>query len=364
MKRKETESSTKEKKKEILKELKGFGRKLYHQMELGKFPWVEMPSRSTENIFYSPELRQYILGEKSVKRSARNIRHIRPFTQMVWTGFFASELVKNRKTSTLRDVYYSAQAYEMSFKDQPESNNIITDLETATGFAREDFNVFPEERSAIFGDLTIEYTVPGYEGKRLNLMSHPDGVMIGPSVVSSEFAKTGCDKVIAIEKGGLFTRFIEERVHKKFNALIVLTAGQAPRATRHFINRLNRELDLPVFIFTDGDPWGMHIAMVIISGSANAAHLRELTTPDAKWSGVYATDVVDYKLPSDPLTAVDIKRLHELERDPRYKGELWKREIKTFLKIKKKAEQEAFSRYGLTYIVDEYLPAKLEAMAD
>ena len=161
----------------------------------------------------------------------------------------------------------------------------------------------------------------------MNLTSHPDGVMIGPSVVSSEFAKTGCDKVIAIEKGGLFTRFIEERVHEKYNALIVLTAGQAPRATRHFIHRLNKELDLPVYIFTDGDPWGMHIAMVIISGSANAAHLRGLTTPDAKWSGVYATDIVDYKLPSDPLTDVDIKRLHDLEKDPRYKGELWKREI-------------------------------------
>ena len=132
----------------------------------------------------------------------------------------------------------------------------------------------------------------------------------------------------------------------------------------HFLHRLNQELDLPVYIFTDGDPWGMHIAMVIISGSANAAHLRGLTTPDAKWGGVYATDIVDYKLPTDPLTDVDIKRLHELEKDPRYTGDLWKREIKTFLKIKKKAEQEAFSRYGLTYIVDEYLPAKLEAMAD
>jgi len=32
------------------------------------------------------------------------------------------------------------------------------------------------------------------------------------------------------------------------------------------------------------------------------------------------------------------------------------------LKVKKKAEQEAFSRYGLAYIVDEYLPAKLEEM--
>ncbi|MDH4221483.1 MAG: DNA topoisomerase IV subunit A [Candidatus Bathyarchaeota archaeon] len=360
MKNREIEISVKERRKEVLRNLRRFGGRLYNQMEKGIFPRIRMPSRSTENIFYSPELRQYILGDKTVRRSARNIRHIRPFTQLVWAGYFASELTKNRKTSTLRDVYYSAQAYDMSFKDQAESNSIVTDLETVMGFSREDFKVFPEERSAIFGDLTIEYTVPGYEGKQLNLMSHPDGVMIGPALTSSEFAKTRADKVIAIEKGGLFTRFIEERVHKKFNALLVLTAGQAPRATRHFIHRLNKELDLPVFIFTDGDPWGMHIAMVIISGSANAAHLRELTTPDAKWSGVWATDIVDYKLPSDPLTEVDIKRLHELEKDPRYEGELWRRETQKFLSIKKKAEQEAFSRYGLTYIVDEYLPAKLE----
>ncbi len=358
--RKRTRYSSVDRKKEVLSNFKNFGGTLYEQMEKGMFPWIKMPSRSTENIYYDPKLRQYILGDKSVRRSSRNIRHIRPFTQLVWAAYFADQLTKQRKTSTLRDVYYSAQAYEMSFKDQAESDNVITDLETVSNYAREDFNVFPEERSAIFGNLTIEYTVRGYEGKRLNLTSHPDGVMIGPALTSSEFVKTSADKVIAIEKGGLFTRFIEEQVHKKFNAILVLTAGQAPRATRHLIRRLNQELDLPVHIFTDGDPWGMHIAMVIISGSANAAHLRELTTPDAKWSGVWATDIVDYKLPSDPLTDVDIKRLGELQKDPRYEGALWQRETKTFFKIKKKAEQEAFSRYGLTYIVDEYLPAKLE----
>ncbi|MCK4497873.1 DNA topoisomerase IV subunit A [Candidatus Bathyarchaeota archaeon] len=330
-------------------------------MTQNEFPWITMPSRSIENIIYSPKLRQYILGDRRVKRSARNIRHIRPLSQLVWTAFFAHHLATNRKTSTLRDVYYSAQAYEMSFKDQSESDNVIIDLETVTGSAREEFNIFPEERSAVFGDLTIEYTVPGYEGRRMNLTSHPDGLMVGPALTYSEFVKTSANKVIAIEKGGLFTRFIEENVHTKHNALLVLTAGQAPRATRHFIRRLNKELELPVYILTDGDPWGMHIAMVIISGSANAAHIRDLTTPDAKWSGVWATDIQSYKLPSIPLTERDVKRLHELQRDPRYKEKLWQREIKTFMKIGKKAEQEAFSRYGLTYIVDEYLPAKLEA---
>lgn len=360
MEQKKFKSSIMEKRKEVLASLQNLGLKIYNQMDSGHFPTVDMPSRSIENIYYDPNLRQFVLGDRRIRRSARNIRHIKPFTQLVWAAAFSHELTSQRKTSTLRDVYYSAQAYEMTFTDQQESNNIITDLETVLGFSREDFNIFPEERSAVFGDLTIEYTVPGYEGRTLNLTSHPDGVLIGPALTSAEFVKTTADKVIAIEKGGLFTRFIEENVHKKFNAILVLTAGQAPRATRHFIRRLNNELKLPVYIFTDGDPWGMHIAMVIISGSANAAHLRELNTPDAKWSGVWATDIVNYKLPTDPLDDVDMKRLYELQRDPRYKDPLWQREIKTFMKIKRKAEQEAFSRYGLTYIVDEYLPAKLE----
>jgi len=360
LERREPKSIMIERKKEVIASLENLGLQIYEQIDDGYFPSIEMPSRSTENIRYDPQVRQYILGDRKVRRNTRNVRHIRPFTQLVWTALFSRELTSHRKTSTLRDVYYSAQAYEMKFTDQQESNNIITDLETVLGLSREDFNIFPEERSAVFGDLTIEYTVPGYEGKTLNLTSHPDGVMIGPALTSSEFVTTTADKVIAIEKGGLFTRFVEENVHKKFNSILVLTAGQAPRATRHFIRRLSRELDIPVYIFTDGDPWGMHIAMVIISGSANAAHLRELTTPDAKWSGVWATDIVNYKLPTDPLDQVDIKRLYELQRDPRYKDPLWQREIKTFLKIRKKAEQEAFSRYGLTYIVDEYLPTKLE----
>ncbi len=360
MEQKKHKSSILERKKEVLESLAGLGASIYDQLDTGRFPAVDMPSRSTENITYDKQLRQFILGDRRVRRSSRNVRHLKPFTQLTWAAFFSNELASQRKTSTLRDVYYSAQAYEMTFQDQQESNNIITDLETVLGLSREDFNIFPEERSAVFGDLTIEYTVPGYEGKTLNLDSHPDGVLIGPALTSSEFVKTTADKVIAIEKGGLFTRFIEENVHRKHNAMLVLTAGQAPRATRHFIRRLNSELKLPVYIFTDGDPWGMHIAMVIISGSANAAHLRELTTPDAKWSGVWATDIVNYKLPTDPLDEMDMKRLNELQRDPRYIDPLWRREIKTFMKIRRKAEQEAFSRYGLTYIVDEYLPAKLE----
>ena len=342
--------------------LKELGEGVYTDLDAGKFPSLTLSSRSVKNIVYDRKLQQFILGQATVRRSSANIKHIRPFTQLVWLAFFAKQLVDEKRTSTLRDVYYSAQAFDMEFVDQAESDELITDLEVLMQTAREGLNIYPEERSAIFGNMTIEYTVPGYEGRKLDLSSHPDGVMIGPALTTAEFSETDAEMVLAIEKGGLFTRFVEERVHKKHKAILVNTAGQPPRSTRFLLRRLNQELGLPVGILCDADPWGAHIAMVIKSGSANAAHLRELTTPKAVWLGVWASDIVKYKLPSDKLTEVDIKRLYELKADPRYTERMWHEELDTFLRIKKKSEQEAFARYGLSYIVDTYLPAKLELM--
>jgi len=333
---------------------------MYENMDNGIFPEIVIPSRSVKNLVYDEELEQYILGLSKVKRSSQNIKHIRPFTQLVWLAFFVNKLLKQGKTSTLRDVYYSAQAYNIDFKDQPESDDIITDLEAAFSRAREDFSIYPEERSAVFGDLTIEYTVKGYEGKRLNLASHPDGYLIGPSLSTCEFVETSAEMVIAVEKGGVFTRFVEEKVHERYNAIIIDTAGQPPRSTRYILKRLNKEMHLPVYILTDGDVYGEHIAMVIVAGSANAAHIRDLTVPTAKWIGVWGTDILKYKLPSIPLTDQDVKRIHELKKDPRYNKELWQRELDVFLKIRKKSELEAFAKYGLTAIVDKYLRDKLD----
>jgi DNA topoisomerase-6 subunit A len=362
VRRKTKSQSMKRRKARTVKKLEGLGGRLYRQMVKGEFPWITMPSRSTSNIIYDDRLKQYVLGEKSAKRSSRNIRHIRPFTQIVWTASFARDLSKKGKTSTLRDVFYSAQAFDVNFRNQQESDNIITDLETVLGFAREDFNVFPEERSQIFGDLTVEYTVPGYEGRSLNLTMHPDGLAIGPALTTADFKKTKADKVIVIEKGAMFTRLIEEGACKKFKAILIHTAGQPPRSTRHIIRRINKEMGLPVYVFCDGDPWGMAIAITIICGSANAAHLKELATPEAKWMGLYSTDIGKYKLPNISLKSVDVKRLYEMRKDPRCTEEPWKSQIEHFLKKKKKCELEAFSRHGLDYVVKKYLPEKLKKL--
>ena len=247
--------------------LKHLGESVYDDLDEGRFPSLTLASRSVRNIVYDRKLQQFVLGPTTVKKSSSNIKHIRPFTQLVWLAYFAKKLVGEKRTSTLRDVFYSAQAFNVEFQDQAESDELITDLEVLMQMAREDMNIYPEERSAIFGNMTIEYTVPGYEGKKADLSANPDGVMIGPALTTAEFADTDAEMVLAIEKGGLFTRFIEERVHTKYKALLINTAGQPPRSTRYLLRRLNQELKLPVGILCDADPWGAHIAMVCRSGS-------------------------------------------------------------------------------------------------
>ena len=88
--------------------------------------------------------------------------------------------------------------------------------------------------------------------------------------------------------------------------------------------------------------------------------MRELTVPDAKWVGVWATDIEKYKLPTIPMTESDIKRCYDLQKDPRYESGIWKKRVRSIFATKRKAELEAFAKYGLTNITDKYLPQKLE----
>jgi DNA topoisomerase-6 subunit A len=234
---------------------------------------------------------------------------------------------------------------------------MIEDLEATFGLKRENLGLMPEEDgAAVYGrlvvredDIVIDATKAGRAG-----------YTIPPTIDDVEFVKCKAKRVIAIETMGMYHRLVQEGAWKKFDALVVGLKGQAARATRRFLKRVHEELGLPIHIFADGDPFGFHIAMVVISGSAKLAYINhELAVPDAQFLGVTASDIVDYDLPTDKLRELDINRLKQLQKDPRYSSDFWQGEIKRMLELGKKAEQQAFAKYGLSYVVKEYLPAKL-----
>ncbi|HLA22526.1 MAG TPA: DNA topoisomerase IV subunit A, partial [Nitrosopumilaceae archaeon] len=98
------------KKEKVLTLLQNHGLIMYNDLDQGKFPQFAVPSRSVSNIVYDKKLRQYILGNASALRSSKNMSQLRSFTQLAWLAFFANNLIREGKTSTLRDIYYSSQA--------------------------------------------------------------------------------------------------------------------------------------------------------------------------------------------------------------------------------------------------------------
>jgi DNA topoisomerase-6 subunit A len=136
--------------------------------------------------------------------------------------------------------------------------------------------------------------------------------------------------------------------------------GQPARSTRRLLKRLNTEKNLPVYVFTDGDPWSFRIFGSIAYGAIKTAHISEyLAVPTAEFIGITASDILNYDLPTDKLSDRDIAALNSELKDPRFNSEFWVQEIETMLRIGKKAEQQALAKYGLDYVTKTYLPEKL-----
>ena len=350
--------------KTIEKELREIGMNIYKSLKAGRYPSVDIPLSGSTNIQYDKKVKQYVLGEKVSNRSSGTMSGAKPMMHLAWLANRAHGLVSENVTTTMRDVYYLSMHEAITkYADQSESDNIIFDLERILGRPRESFGIEPGDRNTIFGDVDLRFDDPKYKRPISCLMS-PDGFTIGPSLARAKILKTKAKKVIVVEKTGIFNRCIEDGTFEIENAIIIDSNGQASRNARFLLSRLALEAHLPIYIFTDADPWGMHIAQVLISGSANSAHLTGLTIPNAKWLGVYASDIVDWDLPGMPLKDTDINRCKSNFKDPRYKDGIWKRETEKFLKIKQKAELEAFDSKGkgidgLKYITREYIPQKL-----
>ena len=97
-------------------------------------------------------------------------------------------------------------------------------------------------------------------------------------------------------------------------------------------------------------------------GSGNAAHInRYFCVPHARYLGVTPQDIKDHDLPTHPLKEVDIKRANDaLKNDPFFRHHVeWQKALKALLAMGVRAEQQAFSKHNLRYVMDRYLPQKL-----
>ena len=340
----------------------------YDQFADGTIPELQLPTRTKSNIEYDTESGVWTYGDRTSTRSANSVRGARKLLKAAYTIEFLANQLDEGRSSTLRELYYLSESWdndEAQFKSQDESNDLVEDLEIVTGVTREDFHMRPEESGAtLMGPLELrEQTRRGEREIHCQEDVGEGGYQIPNNPDMIDFLDDDIDFALAVETGGMRDRLVENGFDEAYNCLVIHLKGQPARATRRITKRVHDELDVPIAVFADGDPWSYRIYGSVAYGSIKSAHLSKyLATPEAQFVGIQPEDIVEYDLPADPLADSDINALESELDDPRFQTDYWEEQIKLQLDIGKKSEQQSLASRGLDFVTDTYLPERLGEM--
>ena len=363
-----TDTDTNLNEEEACEQLIDLAAQFYDQFADGSVPRMEIPTRTKSNIVFDEEENVWVYGDRHSTRSANSVNGAQKLLKAVYTIEFLADQLEEGRSSTLRELYYLSESWEeerAQFDSQDESNQLIEDLEIVSEVTREDFHMRPEESGAtVMGPLYLrEQTRRGEREIHCQKDVGEGGYQIPNNPDTIEFLENDADFVLCVETGGMRDRLVENGFDEEYNVIVVHLKGQPARATRRLTKRLRDELNLPVVVFTDGDPWSYRIYGSVAYGSIKSAHLSEyLATPEAEFIGIRPQDIVDYDLPTDPLSDSDINALESELEDPRFQDEFWTEQIELQLDIEQKAEQQALASQGLDFVTETYLPERLEEM--
>ncbi len=340
------------------------GKKLVSDIERGKNPNIEVPIRSLSNVSFDAKAKTLVLGSKKAQRFFFNIGHVRKFTQTIEIAKIAKTLLEAGKHASLRDVYYMAkrtiQNTDINVVDeQPETDNAIEDLELITDQSRERLHMNANKMGSVAGKVVIEDKGDSIDWGRLG----SGGWSIPSNVEEIEFKKVTGKYVIYMEKAAVWERLHEDKFWDKQNCIIMSSQGQTTRGVRRLLQRLHNEHDLPVYVLTDFDSYGIYIYSVIKFGSIGLAHMAEsLAIPDVRFLGITADDINNYDLKKHfiKMKDVDLARLKQIaDYDWFRNNKAWQRQFKMMKGFGSKVEIQALSSKGITFISDTYLPEKI-----
>ena len=356
--------------KSTLKCLENEARAVYEDSIKDGKPELSAPVRSLGNVKYDSKVGYLEIGRQKKVRTL-TVNTVKSFAQTLRVMSLSKEMIEGDTFATKREAYYVSKNWgEAKFNEQPESDAVMDDIEAmfaVQGVSREQLRFYPEEHGgAVAGHLIVIDRDPA-SGNRLRIDCTKFGTgayTIPHSVEHLEF-ETKAKFVLAIETGGMFQRLQAHGFWDTADCILVSMSGVPTRATRRFVRRLAEDKQIPVYAFVDCDPYGIsNIYRTLKVGSGNTAHLnRFFCVPHATYLGVTPQDILDYELPTHPLLEVDVKRAKDaLKNDPFFQHyKPWQKAMEMLISMGVRAEQQALAKWGLNYVIDEYLPAKLKA---
>jgi DNA topoisomerase VI subunit A len=346
-------------------ELTALGKKIVKDIKSGKNPAIEFSVRALSNVVFDKESKTLQLGKRQSSRELFNVGQAKKFLQTLEVAKINKTLLEVDKHASLRDVFYMAKRTIPNSNinivdEQKETDKSIEDLELITGFPREQLHVNANKMGSVAGKVIIEDKGDLIDWSKLG----SGGWSIPSNVENIKFKSVKAKYVIYMEKAAVWERLHEDKVWDKQNCIIMSSQGQTTRGIRRLLQRLNQEQKLPIYVLADYDPWGFYIYSVMKFGSISLAHMADLLAiPDVKFLGIKSNDIEKFDLKKHfiKLNDKDIARLKQISQYEWFlNNKAWQKEFKSMRQYGAKAEIQALSSRGISFISEKYLPEKIK----
>jgi meiotic recombination protein SPO11 len=321
-------------------------------------PAFEIPSRSGDNIVWDEVRDLLLLGMRTISRPYHSLASVVDATRTARVMEIVYNLLKANLHATKREVYYSDVNL---FRDQKYSDKIVEDVASMLQTTRDSVHIVASARGSAMGRVTIR---DGGDLIDLTKMG-TGGWAVTPFLDQLEIVESDAEFILLSEKDAAVMRLAEAKYWNRQPCIVITGKGSGDIATRAFLKILVKELEIPAFALVDSDPYGHYIYSVFLRGSKRLSYESPfIATPELKLLGVLTRDLDEYKIPRAvriPMTPADVKRVKDMLKEPFVQqNKPWVEDLQLMLKMKEKAEIQAFASHSFQYLTDEYLPRKLD----
>jgi DNA topoisomerase VI subunit A len=354
---------------EIIDSLQNIGTEILKDIDAKKDPELKILTRNLNNVYFDAKDKIIKLGDKSQKRNYFNLNQAKIFMQSLLISKQIKLLLEqDQPTLSIRQLFYTLKhnipgTSENTFDSQDESDPLIEDVEVMTNKLREELRLIATPKGVISGPMTVQDS----SGDILDFTKMGSGGgSIPPLVEDTHFniKEMNADYILVVEKFAVWNLLNQTKYWQKNNCILMTGKGQPARSERRLLHRFSNEYKIPIYIFTDMDPWGYYIYSVYKQGSINLAYFsHKACAPRSHFLGFSTDDVKRFDMPKSSfikMDKVDYKRLNEIKNYDWFQSKPWKKELNNMKNLGIKVEQDALVSKSIDFTAKTYLPEKIE----
>ena len=275
------------------------------------------------------------------------------------------ELLIKKRVVTQRELYYSHADF---FVSQDQLMTALQKAQSVLGVPRHSLGVYAAGKGWFAGSIsTLEEQDGSVAVEGVWVLTKKPKAIPSASVCEEQFTRTNSARfILVVEKECIFRRLCDEKIWERegMSCFLVTGCGFPDFATRAFLKQLVcKNVDLPVLILTDYNPFGLAIYLNYAFGSKASPDGDAFNVSSAIWLGLHYEDMTTFNIsPSamQPCTHVDLKKAKSLLLNKNVRdNDFLTSECETWISTRRKCEIEALGAgaTGLNLFI-KYLETK------